>query len=60
MSKAYTGRYCSRFHCDHVGERRCCADCWRKTRGCRNPCYNDPARCGLEDKKRKKVDPSAQ
>lgn len=42
MSK--TPRTCSRFYCDKVKARRCCADCDRR---CSNRCINDPARCGL-------------
>lgn len=51
MAKAYRGRYCTRFYCDKVRERRCCADCWRRVRRkCRNACQNDPSRCGLQNK----------
>lgn len=46
-----TRRYCSRFYCDHFGERFCCTDCLRKM-ACKNPCWNDPSRCGLEDRDR--------
>ncbi len=32
--------------------RRRCADCVERKRDrCRNPCLNDPARCGLEDRR---------
>lgn len=41
-------RMCSRFYCDHRGDRYCCADCHYL--GCDNPCLNDPSRCGLEQK----------
>ena len=42
-------RKCSRFYCNMMGERRCCADCPRKQLGvCIDPCLNDPERCGLE------------
>lgn len=44
-------KYCKRFHCDHKGERVCCASC-RKKKTCKNPCLNHPSRCGLEDKER--------
>lgn len=44
-------RMCSRFHCDKRGDRYCCADCVERKRDrCRNPCLNDPSRCGLEDR----------
>ena len=42
-------RMCSRFYCDRRGDRYCCRDCPRVW-ACSNPCYNDPRRCGLEDK----------
>ena len=46
-------RFCSRFHCDHMGDRYCCATCfWRET--CPNPCLNHPSRCGLEDAARRR------
>lgn len=41
-------RMCSRFYCDHRGDRFCCRDCPRLWR-CDSACLNDPARCGLED-----------
>lgn len=45
-------RYCSRFHCDSMGDRYCCATCpWR--RDCANPCLNHPSRCRLEDVERR-------
>lgn len=45
----YRGRYCSNFYCDRHRERRCCADCWhKKHHKCKNPCLNDPSRCGME------------
>lgn len=47
--KSNAARYCTRFHCDRRGDRYCCADCPLKSR-CKNPCLNDPARCGLENK----------
>ena len=51
MAGVYKGRYCARFYCDKVRERRCCADCWRrKARKCRRACQNDPSRCGLQGK----------
>jgi len=40
---------CSRFFCGNRGDRYCCRDCPRVW-VCSNPCYNDPRRCGLEDK----------
>ena len=54
MPKRKTPRMCSRFHCDRRGDRYCCADCVERKRDrCRNPCLNDPARCGLEDRRPK-------
>lgn len=44
----HNGRRCIQFYCDHRGERVCCADCNRKHK-CKNPCLNDPSRCGLLD-----------
>lgn len=42
-------RQCTRFYCNMMGERRCCADCPRKEQGkCIDPCLNHPDRCGLE------------
>lgn len=50
--RSYKGRWCSRFYCDEVGERRCCADCWRKKQNkCQDACQNHPSRCGLENRK---------
>lgn len=37
-------RTCSRFYCDKVKARLCCADCRRR---CDNRCVNDPALCRL-------------
>ena len=52
MAKKKASRMCSRFHCDKRGGRFCCADCVERKRDrCRNPCHNDPARCGLEDRR---------
>lgn len=39
---------CTRFHCDHMGDRVCCANC-EKYRKCKNPCMNDPRKCGLSE-----------
>lgn len=48
-------RMCSRFHCDKRGDRYCCADCIERKRDrCRNPCLNDPSRCGLEDNQKQR------
>lgn len=45
----YHGRYCSIFYCDRHHGSRCCADCWhKKHHKCKNPCLNDPSRCGME------------
>ena len=56
MKRRYKGRWCSRFHCDKRGGRFCCADCLdRKRDRCRNPCMNDPARCKLEDRNRRRA-----
>ena len=41
---------CQRFHCDHMGNRICCAYC-EKYRRCKNPCKNDPKKCGLAEHK---------
>ena len=50
IDDGYRGRFCTRFYCDEVGERRCCADCWRKAQlKCNNFCLNHPDRCLLED-----------
>ena len=50
----YKGRYCSRFTCPVSGERRCCADCWRRKKYlCKIACRNDPARCGLENTRKR-------
>lgn len=37
-------RTCTRFYCDKVKARLCCADCRRR---CANRCANDPSRCKL-------------
>ena len=42
-------RMCSRFYCELLQGKFCCADCGHSHR-CVNPCLNDPSRCGLEDK----------
>ena len=56
MKRLYKGRWCSRFHCDKRGDRYCCADCLEQKRDrCRNPCMNDPARCKLEDRNRRRA-----
>ena len=47
-------RYCTRFYCDHLGDRICCASC-RYRKDCGNPCLNHPSRCRLEDTSRKEV-----
>lgn len=44
---------CEIFHCDSRRDRYCCFYCQRKGI-CRNPCLNNPERCGKafeEDKK---------
>lgn len=38
-------KMCQIFHCDHRGDRYCCHDCQRRDK-CKNPCRNNPARCG--------------
>ncbi len=54
MPEKRNARMCSRFHCDRRGDRYCCFDCVERKRDrCRNPCLNDPARCGLEDRRTK-------
>lgn len=50
MAKKRKPRMCSTFHCDRRGDRYCCADCSQKPL-CKNPCLNDPSRCGLEDQR---------
>lgn len=52
-------RMCSRFFCDAVKERRCCADCSRAYR-CARRCLNDPKRCGLVEGKPKKKLPGGE
>ncbi len=42
-------RRCRNFNCDTLHGHYCCADCKWKA-GCKNPCLNDPSRCGLENK----------
>lgn len=42
-------RRCKNFNCDRRHGNYCCADCGYRTT-CKNPCLNDPSRCGLEDK----------
>lgn len=39
---------CQRFHCDHMGNRICCASCENYGK-CKNPCRNDPQKCGLAE-----------
>ena len=54
QSKKRKPRMCSRFRCDKRGGRYCCADCVERKRArCREPCLNDPDRCGLEDRRPK-------
>ena len=48
MKEEYLGRYCSVFHCDKRGDCYCCIDC-NKIQKCRNPCQNNPDKCGLEN-----------
>ncbi len=38
-------RRCEIFHCDARGDRYCCYWCYRK-KICKNPCINNPSRCG--------------
>ena len=45
QSKKRKPRMCSRFRCDKRVER--------KRDRCREPCLNDPDRCGLEDRRPK-------
>lgn len=52
MTKKKAARRCSRFRCGELGDYVCCADCERRPL-CLAPCRNDPARCGLEDRRRK-------
>lgn len=54
MSRRYKGRWCRTFHCDRRGDRFCCVDCPKTYKSkCRNPCRNDPSRCGLEEGERR-------
>lgn len=36
---------CKIFHCDHRGDRYCCGFCPRRKK-CKNPCLNNPSKCG--------------
>lgn len=51
---------CAIFHCDKTGNRYCCYWC-RSKRVCRNPCLNNPSKCGafFETEKRKANDDTA-
>lgn len=52
MRKKKAARRCSRFRCAERKEYICCADCERRPL-CLAACRNDPARCGLEDRRGK-------
>ena len=53
MSPKITNKtYCKNFYCDYLRDRYCCVGC-RYFVICKNPCWNDPSRCGLEDTARK-------
>lgn len=41
---------CEIFHCDERRDRYCCYWCWRRS-VCKNPCKNNPERCGAAFKK---------
>lgn len=47
-----TQHKCEIFHCDKRGDRYCCFYCWKKDK-CKNPCHNNPEKCGkaFEEKK---------
>ncbi len=48
IDSRFVERFCIVEKTDH--ERRCCADCWhKKHHKCKNPCLNDPSRCGLQN-----------
>lgn len=53
MPKKKTTRRCSRFRCAELKEYICCADSPRRPL-CLAACRNDPARCGLEDRRSRK------
>lgn len=38
-------RFCEIFNCDHMRGNICCMDCMNKAK-CKNPCLNNPQRCG--------------
>ena len=42
---------CQRYYCDHMGDRICCANC-EKYHKCKNPCINDPRKCGYSEKRK--------
>ena len=42
-------RRCKNFNCDRQHGHYCCADCGLRSKY-RNPCLNNPSRCGLEDR----------
>lgn len=50
MPETKTPRGCSRFRCAELRDSICCVDCQRRPL-CLVACRNDPARCGLEDKR---------
>lgn len=43
QTKQDTRHRCEIFHCDKRGDRYCCFYCNRE---CKNPCHNNPERCG--------------
>lgn len=52
MRKKKAPRRFSRFRCTEQGDYICFVDCERRPL-CLAACKNDPARCGLEDKRKK-------
>lgn len=52
MAKKKAPRRCSRFRCATLGDYICCVDCERRPL-CLAACKNDPAQCGLEDRRPK-------
>lgn len=51
MGKKKALRRCARFRCAELKDYVCCADCQRRPL-CLVACRNDPARCGLEDRRK--------
>lgn len=43
--RTYDKHRCDIFHCDKRGDRYCCFFCNNKEK-CKNPCMNNPEKCG--------------